>query len=310
MKDRFKVNYDSTDEIILTVGGSQALDLAVRVIVSRGDEVMIPTPCYASYEPCVVMAGGRPVLIPTREEEGYKITSALLEQYLTPDTKAIIINYPNNPTGAVMRKEDLEPVAEFVLRHNLMVISDEIYAEFTFGSNHLSIAALPGMRDRTLLINGFSKTFAMTGLRIGYLCAHRSFVPHILKIHQCNVLCLPIVVQRAAIAALKSCLPSVHQIVGEYDLLRKVAVERLNKMGLPTGKPEGAFYIFPSIKKFNMNSEEFARRLLFESKVAVIPGSVFGPGGEGHIRCAYTVTETEMITALDRIESFCVSLSA
>ena len=308
-EERFQVGYDPEKEIIVTIGGSQALDLGVRTIIAGGDEVMIPTPCYASYEPCVAMAGGRPVRLPTREEDGYRVTAALLEEHLTPATKALLLNYPNNPTGAVMRREDLEPVAEFVRRHNLMVISDEIYAEFTYGASHCSIASLPGMRDRTLLINGFSKSFALTGLRIGYLCAHRSLIPHMIKIHQCNVLCLPVVVQRAAMTALTACQPSVRQIVAAYDRRRKVTLQRLQEMGLPAGEPGGAFYIFPSIRQYGLTSEEFARRLLFEGKVAVIPGNVFGPGGEGHIRCAYTVSDGEMATALDRMASFCAGLS-
>jgi len=306
--NRFNVCYDPKDEIIVTIGGSQALDLAVRTIISRDDEVLIPTPCYASYGPCVTMTGGIPIPVPTKEQDGHKVSPELLKKYLSPNTKAIILNYPNNPTGAIMQKADLEPLAQFIIKHNLMVISDEIYAEFTYGTNHYSIAALPGMRDRTLLINGFSKTFALTGFRIGYLCAHRSLIPHMIKIHQCNVLCLPVMIQRAAIAAITSCFESVLHLVEEYDCRRKIIMDRLNKMGLPTIEPQGAFYIFPSIKNYNMSSEEFAHRLLFESRVAVIPGSVFGPGGEGFIRCSYSGSEEEIMTALDRMECFCNSL--
>ena len=301
-KRRFDLEYDPKDEVIVTVGGSEAIDIAIRTIVGPGDEVIVPIPSFVCYGPLVEMAGGVPVFCPTREEDRFKLTPELLRPLITERTKLLILPFPSNPTGAIMTREDLEGIAELLRDTNIFVISDEIYAELTYGREHVSIATLPGMRERTVVASGFSKAYAMTGWRLGYTLAPREISKQMLKIHQYAIMCAPTTAQMAAIEALRAGDPDVEKMCGEYDHRRKYLVHKLHKMGIDCFEPEGAFYVFPNIKKFGMTSEAFAEKLLFDYGVAVVPGTAFGDCGEGFVRISYAYSIKHIDQALERIE--------
>ncbi len=307
---RFCLSY-APDEVLITVGGSEAIDLAVRALIEPGDEVIVPEPCFVCYDPITRLAGGVPVPLETLAEDGFRIRADLLESKLTPRTKALILPYPNNPTGAVMHREHLEPIAEICRRHDLIVISDEIYGELTYGDRrHVSIASLPGMRERTVIVSGLSKSHAMTGWRIGYAAAPAEAIKPMTKIHQFAIMCAPSTSQYAAIEALSAGDEDIEDMREQYDGRRKYMLEELRRMGLPCFEPEGAFYMFPDIRGTGLTSEEFCRRLLTEQRVAVIPGDAFGASGEGFVRCSYAYSIQAIATALERIERFMRSLGA
>lgn len=299
-----QVDYDYSREVLVTVGGSEAIDLAFRAMLAPGDEVLIPQPSYVSYLPCAVLADGVPVTIPLQHENSFKLTREELEAAITPRTKILVLPFPNNPTGAVMTREDLEPIAQAVMEHDLYVVSDEIYSELTYSGQHCSIASLPGMRDRTLVINGFSKGFAMTGWRLGYICGPAPIVEQMTKIHQYAIMCAPTTSQYAAVEALRNCGRDVEQMRESYNQRRRFLMNEFRKMGLQCFEPYGAFYAFPSIREFGMTSEEFATRLLQEEKVAVVPGTAFGDCGEGFLRISYAYSLADLKEAIGRLEKF------
>ncbi|MGI5823886.1 MAG: aminotransferase class I/II-fold pyridoxal phosphate-dependent enzyme [Dethiobacteria bacterium] len=301
---RYGLEYDYTREIIVTVGASEAIDIALRVVLEPGDEVIIPEPSFVSYKPCAVMAGGVAKVVNTRESEQFKLMPAALEEAITPRTKVLLLSYPNNPTGAVMNKEELQAVAEVVVKYDLLVITDEIYSELTYNGGHVSIASLPGMRERTVLINGFSKAFAMTGWRVGYTAAPADITAAMLKVHQYIIMCASVMGQMAAIEALKNGAGEVERMVEQYDQRRHLIVNGLNQLGLECFIPKGAFYAFPCIRTTGMTSQEFCAALLQEEKVAVVPGDAFGDCGEGYIRCSYAASIQDITEALNRIEKF------
>ncbi len=301
---RFGMKYDYKSECLVTVGGSEAIDLALRALVNPGDEVLIAEPCFVSYKPCAVLAGATPVPIPLQEKNEFRITAEEIEEKITGNTKILMISFPTNPTGAVMLKEHLKPIAEMAIKHNLIVISDEIYAELTYGHKHVSISTLPGMRERTIVVNGFSKAYAMTGWRMGYVVAPAWVMGTMTKIHQYAIMCAPTTSQYAALEAVKYCDDDVEQMKRSYNQRRRLMVDSFRKMGLDCFEPLGAFYLFPSIKKTGMTSEEFATKLLMEQEVAVVPGTAFGDSGEGFIRCSYAYSIDELKIALKRIEAF------
>lgn len=300
----YGLRYDPKSEILVTVGVSEGMDVAMRAILDPGDEVLVPEPCYVSYKPCVSLAGGVPVGILTTMENGFRVTADQLEAALTPRTRAIVLGYPSNPTGATMPREQLQPIVDFAVRHNLYLISDEIYDRLTYDGVHTSVASLPGAWERTILLNGFSKAYAMTGWRLGYVCAPAPILAALLKIHTYTIMCAPTTGQKAAIEALKSGEPAVRDMVGQYNQRRRLIVDGLNHAGLDCHLPQGAFYAFPSIRRTGLTSEEFAERLLFEEHVAVIPGTAFGLGGEGHIRCSYATSLAKIEEALHKISRF------
>lgn len=304
LERRYNLYYSPNSEIMVTVGGSEAIDIALRAMLDPGDEVLIPQPSYVSYAPCTILAGGKPVYIDLKEEDEFRLTPEELEEAVTDKTKVLILPFPNNPTGAVMEKEDLEAVAQFVIDHDLFVLTDEIYAELTYLEKHVSIASLPGMRERTVYINGFSKTYAMTGWRLGYACAPEVLLKQMLKIHQYAIMCAPTNSQYAAVEALRNCQDDVDQMREEYDHRRRYLIDRFRSMKLQCFEPFGAFYIFPSIKEFGMTSDEFATKLLKTKKVAVVPGTAFGDCGEGFIRISYAYSLENLKEAVDRIEVF------
>lgn len=304
LERKYQLVYHPDHEILVTVGGSEGIDAAMRSILNPGDEVIVAQPCFVSYLPCIIMAGGTPVVVNLKEEDKFKLKKEQLEEKLTDKTKAVFISYPNNPTGAVMTKEDLEPIAEFAEEHDLMVISDEIYSELTYGRKHVSIGSLPGMKDRTLVINGFSKAFAMTGWRLGYVAGPRAIMEQMTKVHQFCIMAAPTTSQYAAIEALRSCDDEVEEMRTAYNQRRRYLVHAFKEMGLECFEPEGAFYIFPSIKKFGMSSEEFATKLLNEEKIAIVPGSAFGECGEGYLRVSYAYSIEELKEALGRLKRF------
>ena len=301
---RIGVSYDPMKEIVITVGGSEAIDIALRAIINPGDEVLYAEPCFVSYMPCIAMADGIPVPISLKEENQFRLTKEELEAAITPKTKALMISFPNNPTGAVMRREDLEALVPTIIEHDLVVISDEIYADLTYGEEHVSIASLPGMKERTIVINGFSKAFAMTGWRLGYALANQVIMQQMIKIHQFAIMCAPTVSQYAAVEALRNGDEDVKMMRTAYDQRRKFLMHEFQRMGIPCFEPQGAFYIFPNISKFGMSSEEFATRLLKEEKVAIVPGSAFGECGEGFLRVSYAYSLQQLKEALSRIEKF------
>ena len=301
---RIGVSYDPMKEIVITVGGSEAIDIALRAIINPGDEVLYAEPCFVSYMPCIAMADGIPVPISLKEENQFRLTKEELEAAITPKTKALMISFPNNPTGAVMRREDLEALVPTIIEHDLVVISDEIYADLTYGEEHVSIASLPGMKERTIVINGFSKAFAMTGWRLGYALANQVIMQQMIKIHQFAIMCAPTVSQYAAVEALRNGDEDVKMMRTAYDQRRKFLMHEFQRMGIPCFEPQGAFYIFPNISKFGMSSEEFATRLLREEKVAIVPGSAFGECGEGFLRVSYAYSLQQLKEALSRIEKF------
>ena len=304
LKRRCDVLYDPNSEVLVTVGGSEAIDLALRAMLEPGDEVLIPQPSYVSYVPCTILANGTPVVIELEEKDDFRLTPEKLLEKITPKSKILILPFPNNPTGAIMEREDLEKIAKIVEEKDLFVISDEIYCELTYSGRHVTIASLPGMRERTVLINGFSKSYAMTGWRLGYAAAPREVLQQMLKIHQYAIMCAPTTSQYAAISALRNGDEDVEQMREAYSQRRRYLVHALREMGLDCFEPYGAFYVFPSIKKFGMTSDEFATRLLQEEKVAVVPGTAFGDCGEGFLRISYAYSLESLKVALDRIRRF------
>lgn len=305
LKRRCSLTYDPDKELLVTVGGSEAIDIALRAMLNPSDEVLIPQPSFVSYQPCTVLAGGRPVIIELEEKDEFRLTAEKLREKITDKSKILIMPFPNNPTGAVMRKEDLEAVAQVILEHDLFVISDEIYCELTFGSErHVSIASLPGMHERTVLINGFSKSYAMTGWRLGYAAAPHVILEQMLKIHQFAIMCAPTTSQYAAVSAVKNGDGDVEMMRESYDQRRRYVLHAFKEMGLTCFEPNGAFYAFPSIKRFGMTSDEFANRFLREEKVAVVPGTAFGACGEGYLRVSYAYSLKSLKEALGRMERF------
>ena len=310
MQRKYNISYSWNKNVLVTVGGSEAIDLALRAMVELGDEVIIPTPCYVSYEPCAIMAGAKVVTIPLKNENEFRLTPKELEEVITPKSKILIISYPNNPTGAVMDYDDLKKISEIVIKYDLFVISDEIYSELSYLKPHTSIAKLLGMKERTLVINGFSKAFSMTGWRLGYACGNEDIIKQMTKIHQFCIMCAPTTSQYAAIEALKYGDADILDMKNSYDERRRYLIHRFKKMGLPCFTPAGAFYVFPDIRKYNMTSEEFALRLLNEEHVVVVPGSAFGDSGEGFIRISYAYSLLELKKALTRLENFIRKLNA
>ncbi len=298
------VKYDPRQEILVTVGVSEALDLAMRALLAPGDEVLIPEPCYVSYKACVSLAGGVPVPVATNVANQFRVTAAQLEEKITPRTKVLIIGYPNNPTGAVMSRQDLQSIADFAVRHDLIVISDEIYAKLTYEGEHTCFASLPGMKDRTILLNGFSKAYAMTGWRIGYALANPDFIAAMNKIHQYTMLCTPITAQMAAIEALRRGEKDVQSMVTQYNQRRRLILNGFRDMGLSCFEPKGAFYLFPSIQETGLSSMDFAEGLLKAEKVALVPGTAFGDCGEGFVRCSYATSPANIAEAIERIGRF------
>ena len=305
LERRCNVCYDPAHESMVTVGGSQAIDAAIRAMIDPGDEVLIPQPSYVSYTPCCVLADGVPVILELEEKDNFRLTPEKLLEKITPKTKILVLPFPNNPTGAIMEREDLEKIAEIVIEKDLYVISDEIYSELTYAKeDHVTIASLPGMKERTVLINGFSKAFAMTGWRLGYACAPELILKQMLKIHQYAIMCAPTTSQYAAVEALRNGDEDVQHMRESYDQRRRYLMNAFAEMGLDCFEPQGAFYMFPSIKRFGMTSEEFATRLLREEKVAVVPGTAFGDCGEGFLRVSYAYSLKSLKEALSRIKRF------
>ena len=305
-----RTEYDPVSEVIITVGGSEAIDLAVRALIEPGDEVLVPEPSFVCYSPIVSMMGGKAVPIVTKMEDKFRLTAAALKEKITPRTKILILPYPNNPTGAVMRRGDLEAVAEVLRDTNIVVVSDEIYGEMTYnGEKHVSIAEVDGMRERTVIISGFSKAYAMTGWRLGYAVGPQPIIKQMLKLHQYCIMSSPTVSQYSAVVAMEKCGADVAKMVEEYDMRRRLLVKGFNDMGLSCFEPEGAFYVFPCIKSTGMTSAEFCEKLVYEKKVAVVPGSAFGERGEGFVRVSYAYSVQHLTTALSRIREFLEELN-
>jgi len=305
LKRRFDLDYDYNTEVMVTVGGSEAIDAAIRAMIDPGDEVLIPQPSYVSYVPCVQLAYGKPVIIELKEENQFRLTKEEVLEKLTDKTKVLVLPFPNNPTGSIMEKKDLEEIAQVCLEHDIFVLSDEIYSELTYnGENHVSIASVPGMKERTIVINGFSKSYAMTGWRLGYAAGPKEILKQMIKIHQFVIMCAPTNSQYAAIEALKNGDKDVDMMRESYNQRRRYLLNAFSEMGLDCFEPYGAFYMFPSIKKFGMTSEEFANRLLQEEKVAVVPGTAFGQCGEGFLRISYAYSLDDLKEALGRLASF------
>ena len=304
MNRRFNLTYDPVKEVVVTVGGSEAIDVAMRTILQPGDEVIIPTPCFVCYEPLCKMTGAIPVIVETRNEDKFKLTPELLESAITDKTKMLVLAYPNNPTGAIMDADDLEKIAQILREKQIIVLSDEIYAELTYGRRHVSIASLPEMWERTVVVSGFSKAYAMTGWRLGYICAPAPLAKQMLKIHQYAIMCAPTTAQLAAITALRDCDEEVAAMTAEYDRRRRLIYNGLHDIGVESFEPEGAFYIYPNIGKFGLTSEEFCERLLYEHKCAIVPGIAFGAAGEGFARISYAYSVKHINQALERMEAF------
>ena len=308
LKRRYDISYRAREEVVITVGGSEAIDIALRAMVDPGDEVLIPQPSYVSYEPCAILAGAKPVIIELKHENQFRLTAEELEAVITDKTKILIMPFPNNPTGAIMERADLEAIAKVIEKHDLYVISDEIYSELCYLENHVSIANIPGMWERTVLINGFSKSYAMTGWRLGYACGPKVIIDQMVKIHQYAIICAPTNSQYAAVEALRNCEEEVQEMREAYNQRRRYLVHEFKRMGLPCFEPFGAFYIFPNIQEFGMTSEEFATRLLEEEKVAIVPGSAFGDCGEGFLRISYAYSIEDLKEAIGRLENFITRL--
>lgn len=309
-KRKIQVEYDPMTEVVVTVGGSEAIDIAMRCMLDPGDEVLIPQPSYVSYLPCAVMADGVPVVIPLKYENEFKLTVEDLEGKVTPKTKILVMPFPNNPTGSIMTREELEPIAKFVEDHDLYVLSDEIYSELTYGTEHVSIASLPGMKERTIMINGFSKGFAMTGWRLGYVCGPHVIIEQMIKMHQFAIMCAPTNSQYAAIEGLRNCADEVEEMRQAYNQRRRFLLHEFARMKLECFEPKGAFYMFPNISEFEMTSEEFATRFLMEEKVAVVPGTAFGDCGEGFLRISYAYSLEDLKEAIGRLGTFIERLRA
>ncbi len=310
IKRRYGLTYDSKSEVIVTVGGSEAIDIALRAIINPGDEVICPEPCFVSYQPCITLADGVPVTVALRAETEFRLTREQLEAAITPKTKALMISYPNNPTGAIMERKDLEPLVDLIIEHDLVVITDEIYSELSYHGEHVSIAAMPGMQERTILINGFSKAYAMTGWRLGYVLAPACITEYMLKIHQFAIMSSPTTSQYAAVAALRDGDKDIKVMRDSYNQRRRYLMDSFRKMNLPCFEPYGAFYVFPDISEFGMTSEEFSTALLMEENVAVVPGSAFGDCGDKHVRISYAYSLDELREAMKRIDRFVKKLRA
>ncbi len=295
------VQYAPENQILVTVGVSEAIDIALRALLEPGDEVLVPEPCFVSYAPGAAMAYGKPVAVETFNHDEYRLKPEVLAAKITPRSKVLILAYPNNPTGGIMNREDLEALTQIIIKNDLIVISDEIYSELTFEGQHVSIASLPGMKDRTIVMNGFSKAFAMTGWRIGYACGHPDIISAMTKIHQYTIMCAPIMAQKAAIEALRHGEDQMRKMVDDYNYRRKLIVNSLRQIGMECFEPRGAFYCFPSVKDVGLSSEEFCERLLMEEKVAVVPGNAFGSSGEGFIRCCYAASVSNIEEAVERM---------
>lgn len=301
---KYNLCYHPDSEVLVTIGGSEAIDVALRCMIDDGDEVLVPQPSYVSYVPCVIMANGEPVIIPLKEENNFKLTKQELIDSITEKTKILVMPFPNNPTGAIMTREELLEIVDVIIEHDLFVISDEIYSELTYGERHTSIAELPGMKERTIVINGFSKSHAMTGWRLGYAVGPSNIIRQMTKLHQFAIMCAPTTSQYAAVEALKNGDPDVEMMRDAYDKRRRFLIHKLNEMGLTCFEPYGAFYVFPCIKSLGMTSEEFANKLLMEEKVAVVPGTAFGDSGEGYLRISYAYSIEALKEALGRMERF------
>lgn len=308
MSRRFGLTYDAAHEVVVTVGGSEAIDLAMRTILTPGDEVIIPTPCFVCYEPLARMCGAVPVTVRTRNEDRFKLTPELLESAITPRTKMLVLAYPNNPTGAIMDADDLEKIAQILREKQIVVLSDEIYAELTYGRRHVSIASLPGMRERTIVASGFSKAYAMTGWRLGYVCAPAPIAKQMLKVHQYAIMCAPTTSQLAAVEALRHGDDDIASMTEEYNRRRRYIYNGLKSIGIPSFEPEGAFYIYPEIGAFGLSGDEFCERLLYEHRCAIVPGSAFGKGGDAFARISYAYSVKHITQALERIEAFVKTL--
>ena len=304
LRRRVHVDYDDRHEVLVTVGGSEAIDMAMRVMLNPGEEVLIPQPSYVSYEPCTIMAGGKPVIIELKAENEFRLTPEELLEHITDKTKLLVLPFPNNPTGAIMEQKDLEAIAKVIIEKDLYVLSDEIYSELTYKEDHVSIASIPGMQERTILINGFSKAYAMTGWRLGYACGPRKIIEQMTKLHQYAIMCAPTTSQYAAVEALRNGDDDVAMMREAYNQRRRYLVNAFKEMGLECFEPYGAFYIFPCIKEFGMTSEEFASRFLMEEKVAVVPGTAFGDCGEGFLRISYAYSLENLKEALGRMQKF------
>jgi len=298
------LSYNPSNEILITTGASEAVDLVMRAVLNPGDVVLVPDPSYVSYAPCAILAGARVRYVPTHAKEDFRLRVEDLNRVYTPKAKVLVLSYPNNPTGAIMRREDLIPIADFVAKHDLLVLADDIYSDLTYDGRHVSFASLPGMRDRTLFVSGFSKSYAMTGWRIGYVAGHPGLIEGLTRIHQYTMLCAPIMGQIAALEALRSATEAKNDMVTAYDRRRRLMVHGFRQMGLDCFEPLGAFYVFPDISKTHLSSEMFAEELLKEEKVAVVPGTAFGPSGEGYIRCSYAYSTEQLQEALKRIAHF------
>ena len=308
MNRRFDLHYDPASEVVVTVGGSEAIDVAMRTLLQPGDEVIIPTPCFVCYEPLCKMTGAVPVIVETRNEDKFKLTPELLESAITEKTKMLVLAYPNNPTGAIMDAEDLEKIAAILREKQIIVLSDEIYAELTYGRRHVSIASLPDMWERTVVVSGFSKAYAMTGWRLGYICAPAPLARQMLKLHQYGIMCAPTTAQLAAITALRDCDEDVAMMTAEYNRRRRLIYNGLRDIGVESFEPEGAFYIYPHIGKFGLTSEAFCEKLLYEHKCAIVPGIAFGAAGEGFARISYAYSVKHINQALERMEAFIKTL--
>lgn len=304
MERRVNLSYDPAKEILVTVGGSEAIDLCIRALVNPGDEVLVPEPSFVCYKPCAMLAGAVAVPIVTKNEDKFKLTKQALLDAITPKTKLLVLPYPNNPTGGIMTKEDLEEIASVLRERNIFVLSDEIYGELTYGREHISIASLPGMWERTIVVNGFSKSYAMTGWRLGWAAAPKEIMEQMMKIHQYAIMCAPTASQYAAVEAVKNGDDDIARMREEYNYRRRVIVDGFNKMGLSCFEPEGAFYVFPSVQSTGLSSNDFAENLLMQEKVAVVPGTAFGDSGEGFVRCSYAYSIANINEALERIDRF------
>lgn len=310
MKRSQNLRYDYNSQIFITVGGSEAIDLMFRAMINPGDQVLIPTPCYVSYDPCARLAGAEPVVVELKEENEFRLKAEDLEKKITDRSKILVLPFPNNPTGSIMTREDLRPIAELCIKHDLYVLSDEIYGELTYEGRHVSIASFPGMQERTVVVNGFSKAYAMTGWRLGYACGPDWIISQMIKIHQFAIMCAPTTSQYAAVEALRNGDEDVRMMRESYNERRRFVMYSLKKMGLPCFEPKGAFYAFPCIKEFGMTSDEFATRLLQEEKVAIVPGTAFGDCGEGFLRLSYAYSIENLKKALARLERFVTRLRA
>ena len=308
LKRKLGVSYHYQNEVLVTVGGSEAIDIALRAMINEGEEVLVPQPSFVSYEPCALMAGGVPVIIDLKAENEFRLTAQELRDAITDKTKVLVLPFPNNPTGAIMERKDLEEIAEVIIENDIFVISDEIYSELTYKDEHVSIVCIPGMQERTVLINGFSKAYAMTGWRLGYACGPKEIIGQMTKIHQFAIMCAPTTSQYAAIEALKNGDEDVREMLESYNQRRRFMLHAFRNMGLECFEPYGAFYVFPCIKEFGMTSEEFAERFLMEEKVAAVPGTAFGDSGEGYLRISYAYSLENLKEALGRLEHFVARL--